>query len=188
MEINMDKKHLLALLKISNVSLGDWGTGAAKTVDHLLKEINDGESTLIKKGNFLLRSVTGSSVRIFYKQKSSALLFLKEDKQIFKDGREKRRELAGNMSIGEKLKFGEIPAIGAWRALAEELGVTEKLPLVPRPNIIKGPIPSISFPGLYTLYSIYAFEVFLPEKWYKPEGYAEKQADKTNYFIWEEIL
>ena len=59
MEINMDKKHLLALLKISNVSLGDWGTGAAKTVDHLLKEINDGESTLIKKGNFLLRSVTG---------------------------------------------------------------------------------------------------------------------------------
>src|SRR3989344_3381838 len=164
MEINMDKKHLVALLKISNVSLGDWGTGAAKTVDHLLKEINDGESTLIKKGNFLLRSVIGSSVRIFYKQKSSALLFLKEDKQIFKDGREKRRELA------------------------EELGVTEKLPLVPRPNIIKGPIPSISFPGLYTLYSIYAFEVFLPEKWYKPEGYAEKQADKTNYFIWEEIL
>ena len=182
----MDKEELTALLKANHVPFDTWGTGEAKTFEHLWKEINEGESVLIERDNMLLRIANGSTLRVYYK-KDSTLLYLKEDRQVFKDGREKKRNLAENMSIGEKLKHGEIPAVCAWRSLAEELGITEKLPLTPRPDITRGPVPSVSFPGLHTMYTMYAFDVFLPERWFRPEGYVEKQPDKTSYFIWKEF-
>lgn len=182
----MEREELILLLKSNNIPFHTWGTGVSKTLEHLLKEISEGEAELVQKDGSLLRVAIGSTIRVYYRN-SAVLLYLKEEKQVFSDGREKRRELAGDMSIGEKLKPGEIPAVGAWRSLAEELGITEKLPLIPRPDIIKGPVPSVSFPGLYTLYTIFAFEVFLPERWYKPGGYIEAQPDKINYFGWTEF-
>ncbi len=179
----MERGKLIALLRGNDIPIDSWGTGIAKTVDHLLKEINAGESELLKKDGALLRAAVGSTIRVYYRNEA-VLFHLKEEKQVFKNGRVKKRELAGDMSIGEKLKPGEIPAVGAWRALAEELGITEKLPLIPLPDIIKCPVKSVSFPGLLSLYTIHAFEVFLPEKWYRPEGYVEKQSDKTSYFVW----
>ncbi len=183
----MKREELILLLESNDIQFRDWGAGASKTLEHLLKEIYEGEAELIQRDGSLLRVVTGSTIRVYYRN-GAVLLYLKEEKQIFNDGRVKRRELAGDMSIGEKLKPGEIPAVGAWRSLAEELGITEKLPLIPRPDIIKCPVPSVSFPGLYTLYTIFAFEVFLPERWYKPGGYIEAQPDKINYFSWTEFL
>ncbi len=82
---------------------------------------------------------------------------------------------------------GEDPLQAAYRALSEELGITEKLPLTPKPLLQKGPQLSTSFPGIYSLYKMYVFDVFLPTHLYKREGYVEHQADKSNYFVWEKI-
>ena len=180
-----DREHLLNLLKKHKVPYETWGTGEAKSFEHLYREIFDGESMIEMRDGKVFRISTGSTLRVYYKSRRE-FLWLKEDKQVFNDGRVKRRELRGEkMSIGEKLKPGESPTSGAWRALAEELCIVEKLPLIPLPDIVVGPVESVSFPGLQTIHTIFAFEVYIPERWYRREGYIEKQSDKTNYYVWK---
>jgi hypothetical protein len=180
----MQEQELRTLLEKYEIPFETWGTGQAKTFNHLLAEINDGEAVLTEHENRLLRSANGSIVMVYYRNGQS-LWQLKEDRQVFSDGRERRRTLA--TSIGEKMQPGESSIDAAHRALREEIGIDEKLPLIQKPMIIKGPIPSESYPGLFTRYVMHAFDVFLPDHHFKPEGYIEKQQDKTNYYIWVEV-
>lgn len=179
----MNEQELLALLRSHHIPLHIWGTGEAKTFDHLLSEIQDGEAEVVEEDGKLLRSAEGAVLIVFYKD-GARTLRLKEDRQVFKDGREKYRDL--ETSIGEKMRPSEAAVEAAYRALREELDVTERLELIPKPAIIKGPLPSQSFPGLMTRYAMHVFEVFLPKHHFKPEGYVEVQKDKTNYYIWVE--
>ncbi len=177
----MTKEELVGFLQADNVPLKRWGTGEAKSVDHLLEEINSGESTLEERDGVLFRTAMGTVITVYY-QDDTRRLTLKEDRQVFKDGRERKRAVAG--SIGEKLKFGENALSAAYRALQEELSISEKLPLTSKPSEVKGPNPSQSFPGIMTTYMIHVYEVYLPQDLYKPEGYVETQRDKTNYYVW----
>ena len=180
----MDKQELLALLGTHSVPLREWGAGEAKTIEHLLDEVNSGEAAIVEEDGTLHRVVYGAVLNVFYADGATTWK-LKEAKQVFRDGRERVRDL--DTSIGEKLKAGEDAEAGARRALAEELNIRDALPLVPKPDIVKGPVPSVSFPGLKTKYIMRVFEVFLPPALYEPKGYVEEQADKTNYYVWEKI-
>jgi len=180
----MQKDELLVFLQDHNVPLHEWGTGEAKTFDHLLLEISLGESELTEKDGKVLRSAEGSMLNVYYYD-GQATWVLIEEKQVFTDGRSRTRNL--DPAIGEKMRPGETPEDGAYRALSEELGITEKLPLIPKPLRMKGPVPSQSYPGLWSVYSMHIFDVFLPEHLYKPEGYEENQSDKTSYFVWEKL-
>lgn len=180
----MQEDELLALLKMYAIPVAQWGVGDAKTLQHLLEELNAGEVSLQERQGMLVRTVAGSSLNVYYKDGATTLM-LTEKEQIFTDGRHRKRNI--ETSIGEKMKRDETPGEAAWRAMREELNIEEQLPLIPRPKIIKGPIPSESFPGLYTLYTIHVYDVFLPKRHFKPEGYTEHQTDKTTVFVWREI-
>jgi len=184
----MDKTKLLELLKVHGIPLSKWGQGQAKTVEHLLAEINSGEASLKEDGAKIIRSSLGAVIQVYY-QDGPDLLFLKEDRQVFVDGREKRRDLRNpTSSVGEKMRPGENPEEAAYRALREELDINERVSLTRHLTVSsKGPVLSDSFPGLWTMYKIHVFELFLPQHLYKADGYVEKQRDKTNYFAWTKI-
>lgn len=179
------RAELLELLKKYNVPFEKWGTGESKTIEHLLSELSSGESELIEKQGNLVRKSFGAAVNVYYKNREGKVFKLKEAKQVFRDGREKIRDLG--TSIGEKIKPGESALSAAQRALSEELGIDEKLELKQASPIIKGPVSSQSFPGLQSEYFINVFEFFLPDNLYNPDGYTERQADKESIFIWEQI-
>jgi len=180
------RKELLSLLQAYNIPLNEWGVGKAKTFEHLLSELESGEAEIVESKVGLLRSSQGAILTVFYTDGISTWR-LKEDRQVFKDGREKRRDLGNEMSIGEKMHREEDPVEAAYRALREELSITERVELHVKPHKTKGPVASESYPGLMTYYTMNVFEVFLPKHLYKPEGYIERQKDKTNYYVWIKV-
>jgi hypothetical protein len=172
------EEELTSLLKENGVDPEEFGKGEAKTLAHLLKEIHEGECSLwLTEDGTIKRVVNGACVDVFYKNQH-----LKEDRQEFKDGRVRVRDII--TSIGEKLQPGEDPRLAAQRALEEELGIKEELDIRYQEDIVKALDFSQSYPGLHTRYEMKCFWVELPEAYYKPEGYVEHQADKSTYWVW----
>ena len=85
------------------IPVDEWGKGYAKTIWHLEKEIGSEECSLVEDNGTLVREIEFVMCEIFYKG-----LKLKEEKQIFKDGRERTRVKESSMS--EKMKIGEDPS------------------------------------------------------------------------------
>lgn len=184
----MIREEVLSLLFAHHIPTETWGTGKAKTLEHLFNEVESGEASLLEVDGVLMRRAEGSIVSVFYRNDPDTF-FLREDRQVFSDGRTRVRDL--DTSVGEKLSPNENPLSGAWRALVEELGFsyeeTVRLVFVSEKQRVKGPVPSDSYPGLQTLYIMYPFTVFLPKHLFKPEGYMEKQTDKATYFEWKKV-
>ena len=170
----------LELLNRYNIPFQTWGTGSAKTLNHLLKEIEEGETTLKEEGGELIRETSILYITV----KNTLGDLLKEDRQVFRDGRVRRREHPQSASLGEKLKAGEVPSDESIaRALKEELGITRfdvhqrTLPLV---SVRDSP----SYPGLKARFTEHHCEVEIQSEDYRAEGYLEIQHDKTTYFVW----
>lgn len=181
----MTINELAEFLESRKIPYGEWGTGESKTLEHLLTEINSGEARLQDTENDrILRIVTGVVINVFFQQ-GQDILKLIEDKQIFVDGRERRRNLS--TSIGEKMKTGESPDAAANRALREELGIVGVA--ISNTGVEnREPIPSTTYPGLWTKNTFYVYEAQLPPHHFRPEGYVEIQDDKTSYFIWQKTI
>ena len=99
MENSENKEHLATealqkLLADAGIDTSLWGKGEAKTLAHLQKEIENGETVLVagEKGE-LLRKVMFGGADVYYKSPDGKKYRLKEEKQGFKDGRERRRDL-----------------------------------------------------------------------------------------------
>lgn len=176
------RERAAALLTSNRIPLDRWGTGEAKTLDHLVTELIDGECRLEVHDGRIVRYAQGAVVDV-YCDGPRGRLKLVEDRQVFADGRTKRRNL--DTSIGEKMKPGEDPRDAANRAITEELGITAPLFVAPLGTRRKGPVPSVAFPGLTTIYDMHVFAVTLPPELVRSEGYVEHQPDKTTYFVWE---
>ena len=184
---DVDFDTLLQILVDAKIPVDQFGTGSAKTVQHLLSEVADGESVLsVDAKGKLYRELSVLWVDVLSTHASGDVYALKEDRQVFNDGREKRRQL--NSSIGEKLKLGEEPVRAVARALAEELGIQEEettsLHYLGEEQKVHTPD---TYPGLESSYYFYKYATVISEVAFKPEGYVEYQDDKTNYYVWELI-
>lgn len=180
------KQGVVTLLAKYNIPFEQWGTGSAKTLDHLVKEVSEGETLLeVDESGTLVRKVRITYVDIFHTTPNGKRFKLVEDKQIFKDGRERKRTLDG--SIAEKLKATETPNEDmVHRAISEELGIETTVPVQTRGS--RDTIEdSPSYPGLTMKATNYYFETELSDDQYKHEGYIEHQKDKDTYFVWDEI-
>lgn len=179
------KQNVVALLTQHKIPFEQWGTGSAKTLDHLIKEVAEGETILeVDKSGKLVRKVLIAYVDIYYTSPDGRRLKLVEDRQIFKDGRERKRILGG--SIAEKLKATETPDQDmVHRAISEELCIETAVPIQPKGSCNRTE-DSPSYPGLTLKSTNYFFEVELPDDQFKPEGYIEHQNDKDTYFVWKE--
>lgn len=180
----MDRQGLVALFVRHKVPPHHYGVGEAKTIGHLLNEINNNECVLVETPTGLLRTTSAAALIVQTTRPGGEVLTLKEQKQVFTDGRERERKFEFQRSIGEKMRLGEKPDVVARRALAEELGITADVELEYLGTEQRGPTTSPSYPGISNIYDIYRFKVMLPAHLFKPEGYTEVQPDKTTYFVW----
>lgn len=183
--IEAQRPQVVDTLKSHKIPIDTWGTGKAKTVDHLVKEVVEGEAVLTTtESGELVRQISVIGMDVFHKGADGKTYKLVEDKQIFKDGRERRRELP--TSMGEKLQPGEDLNAAAVRAVREELGVEGDIPVEHLQTTSKIR-ESNSYPGLNGEYVIHDFSSELSDEQFKPEGYIERQPDKDVYFVWKEI-
>lgn len=184
-QIEAQKPQIVDTLRSHGVPLDEWGKGKAKTVDHLVKEVVEGEAVLTTTENGeLVRQISVIGMDVFHKGEDGKTYKLVEDKQIFKDGRERRRELP--TSMGEKVKPGEDLNEAAVRAVREELGVEGDIP-VEHTNTTRKVRESNSYPGLKGEYVIHDYRSWLTGEQFHSEGYIERQTDKDVYFIWREV-
>ena len=171
-------------LQGAGINVSEWGKGQAKTLEHLQDEITSGETVLVtgEQGE-LLRKVVVGGADIFYTSPEGKKYRLKEDRQIFKDGRERRRDLG--QAVSEKMKPNEDPKTAMIRGVREELGMQGEIFLT-ETGVDEQLLSSPSYPGLQSQYIRHKFEAMLNDQQFKPDGYVEEQKDKSTYFVWEE--
>ncbi len=143
------------------------------------------ECSIVDEGGYLVRYIEFVGIKIYYVDKDEELWILKEDRQEFRDGRIRRRDMPS--SVSEKMKFGENPMIAAVRGIKEELGVEiEESQLTKRRDLdFNG--GSISYPGLRAKYKGHQFICYLNHNQFNPNGYIELQKDKSTFFTWKKI-
>jgi hypothetical protein len=184
----MSIEQLVSLLEMYQMPMEEWGSGRAKTVEDLLSEINSGETELIEEEGRLIRATEALAINVF-SIADGKIWKLREDKQIFTDGRiRERRDETMDTSMGEKISIEELHLKALQRALQEELGVDENFEFDSREGetLIKERTSS-SFPGLTSKLKLHYYDVLLPVEFYKKEGYVETQKNKCTYFTWEEV-
>jgi len=182
---NFAASALREKLESAGIDTSGWGKGKAKTLSHLQKEIENGETILvIGKTGEILRQVTLGGADIYYKSPGGKKYRLKEDRQVFKEGRERRRDLG--QAVSEKMKPDENPREAMIRGIREELGIGGEINLTESGTDGKTLISS-SYPGLVSKYVRHKFQVILSDEQFSPEGYVENQSDKSTYFVWEEM-
>ncbi len=182
----MSIAELSSILKDAGIDTALYGQGKAKTLDHLLKEINEGEMKLVKnEQGELQRKVTVGKGDILYIAPDGKTFRLREEKQVFRDGRIRERKQLKE-AVSEKIKPGEDGQEAMIRGIQEELGINGEINIAGGDSNLEE-IESPSYPGLKTEYDLRRFKVYLGSEQYNPEGYIEKQPDKTTYFTWEEV-
>jgi hypothetical protein len=183
-----EKLRVTKLLKYHGVDTRVWGSGQAKTVEHLVTEILNSESMLIEtEHGELLRVVEIADATITFTEASGIVYKLTEDRQEFADGRVRRRERLKDISLAEKVSPGEDPEQALLRGIDEELGITGKIQITGSPILEEKQVESLSFPGLNTQYRVHKFNLTISADSFVPDGYQEHQTDKTTYFIWEKV-
>lgn len=180
-----DLHCLEELLNSYEIDTSNWGTGNAKTIEHLLSEMINNEATLvISEDGKLLKKTEVARASVYYNNIDNGKLYrLVEDRQIFKDGRERRRN-SKSRAVFEKMQPNEIPEQAMLRGIREELGVLGDITLT---YIKTGEYygDSISYPGLQSEKILYTFEAIFSKEQFNPDGYIEVQPDKTTYFVWK---
>lgn len=186
-EFNYDRASLDELrnkLSEHGVPVESWGTGNAKTLNHLYDEIKGKECSLSDEGEYLVRYIEFVGIKVYY-QENDALYSLKEDRQEFNDGRVRKRSMPS--SVSEKMKSGEDPLVSAIRGVEEELGVKIQSSQLSKRRDIKYNGGSLSYPGLSTKYKGHQFSCYLNKEQFDINGYIEIQKDKKTFFVWEKI-
>ncbi len=185
MENGLGIQFLKQCLEYAGIDLDTWGTGEAKTLHHLQKEIESAETALVTGAQGqLLRKVTVCAANVYHVSLEGKKYRLKEEKQIFKDGRERRRGL--EQAVSEKMKPDEDPRNAMIRGMKEELGIQGEI-FLEETAVEEQLLSSPSYPGLQSQYVRYIFRAILTGHQFKPGGYIEEQKDKSTYFVWEEV-
>lgn len=166
------------------ISIDTWGTGNAKTINHLYKEIQEGECYLSDEGEYLTRYIEFVAIKVYY-QEDNNMWFLREDRQEFTDGRIRRRKMPS--SVSEKMKAGEDPLVSAIRGIEEELGVRVESSQLSKRRDITYNGSSISYPGLTAKYKGHQYSCYLRKEQFDLNGYIEVQSDKKTFFVWEQL-
>lgn len=178
MEIKIDSLNQLEkLLNDNGIETAKWGLGKSKSIFALYREILEGETKLSFIDGVLTRELHVVGIVV-----TCGDYLLKEEKQVFTDGRARYRELTS--SCTEKMIEGETPKEAAVRCLKEEIGIdVHETELTAKVSHTTEDISS-SYPGLKSIYYRNPFSYEMKPELFKEEGYQEFQDDKTTYFIW----
>jgi len=164
-----------------------YGQGEAKTIEHLLEEIESGECLIQWQAYHPVRVINVVVANVFT---LDAKQYLIEEKQVFSDGRvRQRQEKDGSpkRGISEKMQPKEVSQDAVLRAVEEELGIDPDYVRTACLGMNAEESESPSYPGLLTRYVRHKYDVFIEPEAYKAEGYVEVQDDKTTYFVWRKV-
>jgi hypothetical protein len=179
------EEALRTWLAEQQLPVDEYGRGIAKTVGHLFNEIIAGECQIELVDGRVERTIPGAHLLVRYQPADGKLLLLVEDRQIFSDGRVRRRQLTS--SIGEKMHSGETPDQAAIRAFKEELGIADPTDIsLDYQGLEEKVVASTSYPGIVSHYRTHFYHCLLPERHFNPNGYVEHQVDKSSYWVWRE--
>lgn len=173
---------LRARLARHGIDVGRFGTGEAKRLEELSNELASSECELVERDGTLVRRLAVLNIDVWTEIGGHRRLV--EDRQVFADGRERRRKFLP-CSVSEKLHAGEDPESAVERALAEELGIirfTRSVPIEQGVELRR----SLSFPGLPPEYVTYHTAVVIDPSEHREE-YCEQQPDKSTYFLWSSV-
>lgn len=183
--VDITFEKLISILEIAKIPYHEWGNGDARTVDDFLNEIKSGESVVtLSSDQKLQRQIDVAMVKVVYITNDYKKYELREDRQVYNDGRIKKRKLPTSISI--KIKPDEAPEEAGVRALKEELGIDE-LTEISEFNSSRETIPSTSYPGVITYCNSYPFFTPIDSSSFKPDGYTKTQDNKTTYYVWEMV-
>jgi hypothetical protein len=176
--------ELKDLLEEHGFDTSRWGEGPTKTVDALWEEVDLGETEILEAGGEIIRRTRVVGVDVFAKFEDGQAYRLVEEKQVYSNGSERRRELI--TSLGEKVKSGEDPEAAVRRAVAEELGITSLTDVELLKELIVEKA-SLTYNGLATQLLLRLAKVTISEEAFDPQGYTEVQPDKSVHFKWEKL-
>lgn len=172
------------MLTDNNIDYSNWWTGSTKSLESLLNEINDWESSLEVVKGILTRVVKVVWAEVKYESSENKKFRLIEEKQVFKNGSERTRDY-GWYPLWEKMKMDEEP-IGAMRRwIQEELWIMDIIDIEydeENEDLRK----SKGYPDLLSQYIRYYFTINLRDNQFNKDWYIEIQEDKKTYFSWEE--
>lgn len=181
--VDITFEKLISILEIAKIPYHEWGIGDARTVNDFLNEIKSGESVVtLSSDQKLQRQIDVALIEVVHVTKDYKVYGLCEDRQVFNDGRVKKRKLPASISI--KIMPDEAPEEAGVRALKEELGIDE-LTEISEFNSRRETIPSTSYPGVTTYCNSYPFFTPIDSNSFNPDGYIKTQDDKTTYYVWE---
>jgi hypothetical protein len=170
---------LIATLLAHNIDISRFGQGKAKSLAHLLTEIDSGEAELFSRNGRLVRRLAVLNVDVHATWLGTSLRLV-EDRQEFVDGRVRRRDLP--CSVSEKLHHAEDRSSAVARALAEELTIRHFTIISPfQETVVAAESPS--FPGLWSDYVTHRVAVMIDPAEYRT-AYREDQPDKSTFFLW----
>lgn len=178
------REEIKRLLAFHGIDVSDYGKGEAKTLDHLTREVIDGEAALtVNENGELRRDIRIVAIHVLHQDSVGNWWELYESAQEFKDGRKRIRELP--QSLSEKLVGDESTDDAVLRALEEELDIHD--PLVASYELGESALSRISqsYPGLMTCTKINEYVAVLNSDSVK-EAYKEAQADKTTTWLWRQ--
>ncbi|MGI0482717.1 hypothetical protein ACN4EE_18270 [Geminocystis sp. CENA526] len=166
--------ELKELLSEYHIDIQDWTHDLGnKTIEELFTEIQEGESELKIVDNHLVRLLKVSSIDVKIKLLDRYFQLI-EDKQIFLNGIERKRDLN---TITEKLKKNENSLAGAYRGLEEEIGLKLEEQLTFEGEKYWEEI-SPSYPHLLTRYEFYNYSIILSQKHIKFIRFSEYREEE----------
>ncbi|BAQ61603.1 hypothetical protein GM3708_2009 [Geminocystis sp. NIES-3708] len=167
-------EKLVNLLFEHNIDTTNWHHQYGnKTLEELFTEIEKGESTLEIINEKLVRLLKVSSIDVKF-QLGNKYFQLIEDQQIFLSSVVRKRELS---TITEKLTKNEIPLMGAYRGLEEEIGLKIDSGLVFEGETTWEKFAP-SYPNLLTTYQLFNYSIILGEKELKKIRFSEFQEEE----------
>lgn len=187
---NMSSPKELAsfICKLNSIYKKNYAEGSA--VEVLYKEAFslEPESELFFHDKKIYRKLRVSAINVFY-NKNGKKLYLREERQVLKNGEVRQRVL--DSSISEKLFLSEDFKSGAKRAFLEELNINlgeVDFEFDDRAyfEVCEDKISS-RFPDIISSYEKRIYQCYISSRYYKP-FYIEKTQKKDIYFSWIPIL
>lgn len=173
-------------LEFYAIEIHRWGINSAKTIQHLIKELNEEESVLCENDDgLLIRQLNVVTALIYFETSDGTQHILREENQVFGDGRMRQRENKDS-SVSEKMKPNENPEDAIKRGIQEELNIQGELIVTKYETTTKTNYTD-SYPTLLSQYNIHRYRVHLSKEQFNADGYIEKQQDKTTTFVWSKI-
>lgn len=188
-EAIMSRQEILKMLNKHQVPWDTWGKAGNRTLEDLFN-YHEKDRLYFRNGSSEQCTIDVHAAIVVVTHKGDdGWRELYEDRQVFSDGSEIRRDSFNG--IAETAKRSEATMNDtAKRCLLEELNFNDPL-LYELSDCIRiehrKPMKSEKWPGIIAVYHRYLFDCIISDRLFRSDGYIEKERERTVYFKWKKL-